>query len=314
MLCLSACGGGDSSGTNVETPSINTPEAFSLNFKLMSGDMDVNCDNMISGFGSEGNVSVGINDLRFFVSNLQMFNDNDERLPVELDTNEFQYNSDGGSAALIDLTSNASGSCTGEAIAFGEGTARVNTVVTGTVSDGRVTRISFDVGVPQAVMKDVIATNTVEDAPSPLGELYWSWASGYRHFVANFAVMDGVGTMGEGYLHIGSRGCGGDGVLALENRDACDFINTPHVSLDNFDLNTDVVVIDLEKALAGLSFVAPVYSAEPPYEIIGEGPGVSCHSAPPESQADCGPIFSSFGIDVETGAADETENTVFGTE
>ena len=74
--------------------------------------------------------------------------------------------------------------------------------------------------------KSVIANNTPEGAPSPLGEMYWSWATGYRHFVFNFTVTAGSGDTGDGYLHVGSLDCGAEGTLALEDRDACGFVNT----------------------------------------------------------------------------------------
>ncbi|WDT76931.1 MAG: hypothetical protein MPW16_06875 [Candidatus Manganitrophus sp.] len=59
--------------------------------------------------------------------------------------------------------------------------------------------MTFDLGVSQPLMKATIANNTAEGAPSPLNEMYWSWASGYRHFVMNFAVEDdGNGNGGDG--------------------------------------------------------------------------------------------------------------------
>jgi hypothetical protein len=40
--------------------------------------------------------------------------------------------------------------------------------------------VTFEVGVPQHLMKTTIATSSAEGAPSPLGEMYWSWNSGIR--------------------------------------------------------------------------------------------------------------------------------------
>ena len=56
-------------------------------------------------------------------------------------------------------------------------------------------------------MQATIATSTAEAAPSPLDEMYWSWATGYRHFVFNFEV-DAAGELGEGeaQLSAGQRG------------------------------------------------------------------------------------------------------------
>ncbi len=115
-----------------------------------------------------------------YVSNVRFYNAEGEEVAVTLDENEFQYSGATGQASLIDLTKNSEGTCANSAIAFAEGTARVNDVITGTTLVDSVSRVSFDVGVPQALMKDMIATTTPEAAPSPLNEMYWSWATGYR--------------------------------------------------------------------------------------------------------------------------------------
>jgi hypothetical protein len=164
------------------------------------------------------------------------------------------------------------------------------------------------VGVPQALMKETIANNTPEGAPSPLNEMYWSWASGYRHFVANFTVENGQGEIGDGYLHIGSRDCGPADGKALEDRDTCSFVNTPAVILTEFDLQKDTVSVDIPKALSNVDFRAPIYDPMT-FEVIGEGPGVECHSSP--MQPDCGSIFSNFGVDMATGAAVPQMQKVF---
>lgn len=283
-------------------------EAFSLRFAAVANDAPVTCTDTITGLGPAGDVTAGISDLRFYVSNLQLLDETGAVVEHTLDTNDFQYTSDAGSVALIDLTGNTEGTCDGGAVAFSEGTARTNDLLTGTTELHHVTGVRFDVGVPQDLMKAVIAENTVEGAPSPLNEMYWTWASGYRHFVFNFAVTDAEGTRGDGYLHIGSMDCGPDDGLALEDRAACGFVNTPTVDLPTFDLEADTVRIDVAAALRALDFVAPVYDMTT-FEVIGEGPGVECHSSP--MQPDCPTIFGNFGVNDLTGASDAASNTVF---
>jgi len=139
--------------------------------------------------------------------------------------------------------------------------------------------------------------------------MYWNWASGYRHLVMNFTVHGAdASASGEGYLHIGSRNCGPEDGLALEDREACELLNTPAVSLDDIDLANDAVSLDVGRLLEGLDFVAPVHDTET-FEVIGEGPGVECHSAP--SQPDCLDVFGNLGIDMASGAADSTQNAAF---
>ncbi|MCB9753817.1 MAG: metallo-mystery pair system four-Cys motif protein [Myxococcales bacterium] len=281
---------------------------FSLQFAASVDGQVVGCADSITGLGLAGDITVGVSDLRFYISNLRFFDAGGSELAVELDTNEFQYSSEVGDVALIDLTSNTEGTCADSAIAFAEGTSRTNAVITGMTATDQVARVAFDVGVPQAVMKETIANNTAEGAPSPLAEMYWSWASGYRHFVFNFTIGNDGGESGEGYIHIGSRDCAADGFNALEDRETCGLVNTPTVMLDAFDLTSGTVTLDVKAALAGLDFMVPILDPDT-MEQIGEGPGVACHATPTEP--DCASVFTAFGLDPATGAASEANSSAF---
>lgn len=289
-LLLSGCGGDSSTSSGGVD--------FSLNFKAIHNGVEVDCDNLLTGFGPESSDSIGVEDLRFYISNIQFYNDAGESLDITFDSNDFQYNSAEGFVALIDLTSNDSGYCENAG-----GTARTNTVITGRVSNANIADVSFDVGLPQAIMKDVIATTTEESVRSPLNEMHWSWVTGYRHFLFNFSVMNTVGTTGNGLLHIGSRDCGDVGQLALEEKDECDFINTPTVVLEDFDPDVNSVTVDLAEILNNVDFEVSMQEQT--------SPGVACHSMP--TQADCDEIFTNFGLSIETGLASEN-NAVFGME
>lgn len=295
--------------TSCSSPQDENPEdmgtPFSLKFAAGAGGQLVGCTDTVAGLGPSGDISIGMTDLRFYISNIRFFDETGAEVAVKLDTNDFQYSSDAGQVALIDLAGTSEGSC---ASATDEGTARVNDVITGTTLVDQVTSISFDVGIPQAVMKETIANNTAEGAPSPLAEMYWSWASGYRHFVFNFAI-DSSGEEGEGVVHIGSGDCGAEGLLALEDREACGRVNTPTVTLESFDLDANTVVLDLPAVLAGQDFLVTIRDPET-MEPIGEGPGVQCHSGP--MQPDCDPVFSAFSLDLQSGTTIASAD-VFGT-
>jgi uncharacterized repeat protein (TIGR04052 family) len=284
------------------------PSGFALQFVATDDGREVGCDDTIEGLGPDEQHQVALADLRFYVSNLQLWDADDNEVALELDEGDFTYASDAGTVSLVDLTGTDSGSCAGNAIAFAEGTARTSSTIAGTTLVEKVRAVSFDVGVPQAVMKEVIADHSAEGAPSPLNEMQWTWATGYRHFVLNFSVEDGQGEAGEGYVHIGSRDCGPADGLALEDRDECDFVNTPQVVLEDFDLGTGKVGVDLRGLLSGIDFVSPIYDLET-FEVIGEGPGVECHSSP--MQPDCATLFETFGLDAENGAADAARNVAF---
>lgn len=302
--CLSGCSGDGAA----EAPK---PRSFALTFAAVAGDEHIGCEDTIDGLGPDAADSVGVSDLRFYVSNLKLWDGAHEEVELTLDENDFQYTSEAGQVSLVDLTGNTKGTCAGNAIAFAEGTKRTNDAITGKTVVENVKGISFDVGVPQSVMAEVIGTHTPEGAPSPLGEMQWTWATGYRHFVMNFAVTDADGTKGDGYVHVGSRDCGPADGLALEDRERCGFVNTPQVALDAFDLDQNIATLDIPSLLADLDFISPVYDLQT-FEVIGEGPGVECHSSP--AQPDCPALFSHFGLDIEDGAAKASHNVVFGVE
>ncbi|HWA56501.1 MAG TPA: MbnP family copper-binding protein [Gemmatimonadales bacterium] len=274
---------------------------FTLNFAAVHDGQTVGCGDVLTGLGTGGTVSVQLNDLRFYVSNLKFYNEQGGEVPVELATNDFQYSDASGSVALIDLTSTTGGACAGSGLSFPEGTARTNAVITGTSLPDEVHSISFDVGIPQALMKHILATHTDADAPSPLAEMHWSWAYAYRHFVMNF-TLDDNGTAGEGYIHVGSTGCGGDGTRAMTDRDVCDRVNTPRVRFSHFHL-TSTVGVDVDALLGGLDFRVTQSPGGP------EVPGVASHSSP--AQPHTAPIFANLGIDVTTGAATAANDHVF---
>ena len=285
----------------------SAPQPFSLKFAAMVDDKAVTCTDQLSGFGTSSGNTIGLNDLRFYVSNVVLTDAAGKPVETTFDADDFQYRSTSGWVGLIDLASNTEGSCATSAVSGAEGTARTHLALTGTTRVSDVKSVSFDVGVPQAMMKQVIAENSAEGAPSPLAEMYWSWASGYRHFVFNFTVKDAANAAGEGYLHVGSRACGTMTGKALEDRAQCDFVNNPKVALSDFNLETDTVGIDLRRLLAGVDFTSPVYDAN--FMPIGTGPGVECHSSP--SQPDCPIIFNSFGLDIATGGATASSDAVF---
>jgi uncharacterized repeat protein (TIGR04052 family) len=283
------------------------PESFSLQFAALVDGAPVGCNETATSFGTPATNRIGVNDLRFYISNLQLLDRNGRAVATSFDKNDFQFDSPEGRVALVDLTGNTEGSCAASMLGGGEGTARTHTAITGQTLLSEVSQISFDVGVPQAVMKKVIADNTAEGAPSPLAEMHWSWNGGYRHLVFNFTVKNEANVDGEGYLHVGSRNCSTMGMKALADRDSCEFVNNPKVSLSDFDLKKDTVGIDLRQLLSGLDFVSPVYDMN--FMPIGTGPGVECHSSP--MQTDCPIAFGQLGVDIATGQATAAGNKVF---
>jgi uncharacterized repeat protein (TIGR04052 family) len=288
-----------------------TPSAFSLGFVARSGGKTVGCGDTLTGLGKDAKSTASINDLRLYVSNLRFFDADGKSVDLSLDKNEFQLQDSAGSASLIDLTSNEVGACNPDNFAESEGTKRVHTALTGSTFVDKVASIKFDVGLPQALMKKVIANNTAEGAPSPLNEMSWGWAGGYRFFVWNVVVNKDADAAqsGTGYVHVGSTGCSASfEVNALSDRDQCARLNTPAVALTQFSLASNSVTIDLDAIVKKLDFVAETYDDK--FQVNGTAPGVACHSG--ETAADCPDVFDAFGVSFATGVSDAAKNVVFG--
>ncbi|MEM8596838.1 MAG: MbnP family copper-binding protein [Pseudomonadota bacterium] len=283
------------------------PVPFVLSFVATHGEQSVGCTDAISGIGPEGDMTVGISDLRFYVSDVVFTGPDGAEMPGALTPSPFQHVAPEGSVALVDLTNASEGTCAPGAISFGEGTERVNDRVSGTRAPGEVVSVSFRIGVPKDLMRAVIAATSAEDAPSPLGEMYWNWATGYRHFVLNHTVDVEDGRFGEGYIHIGSMDCGPAEGKALSDRAECGLVYTPAVTLSVSGAET-VIAVDLAPLFAAVDFKAPVYDTET-FAVIGERPGTDCHSS--SRQPDCAALFPVFGLDMETGRAEAASNAVF---
>lgn len=321
LTLLTACGG---SSTDI---SVSEASEFTLNFKALNGDADMNCDEPLEGVGPDGAYIMGVADLRFYVSDLTFYDENGSEIAVTLDDNDFQLNHEAGTVSLIDLTSTDSGYCE----LATTGTARTNAQITGMTDDAdAITSISFNVGVPQAVMQAVIAaTDDVSDTPSPLSEMYWSWASGYRHFLLNFVTTNDTFTtvaVNSG-IHIGSLDCGST-TKALSDQDECGLINTPEVVLDTFDPAVDTVTVDLASIFTNIQDADIISDVWEDYGdddgvciderreentcVVGQTIGIQCHSS--SGQAACVSLFPNFGLDITTGEADNVTNSVFNME
>ncbi|MEC8011341.1 MAG: MbnP family copper-binding protein [Pseudomonadota bacterium] len=321
-LLLTACGGGSSSSTTIvdnnnSGSNTGSSQSITLNFAPKSFGENIDCSSVITGFGLDGQDTVQMQDLRFYVSDVVVTSSTGQSESLALVSNEFQYADETGSVSLIDFTDVVTGYCAQSS----SGTARTNAQITGTTTLSDVAQVDFSIGVPQAMMKEITASYTTEDAPTPLNEMFWSWASGYRHFVFNFGVLNAASEEGSGAVHIGSRNCVDAAATELADKESCEFVNNPQISLSNFNPSTDVITVNLDALFNGVSFVQEVSSesdhmsmdmSSDEMSMTGTTrPGVSCHSAPAESQPDCAPIFNNFGLSLSDGTANAANNSVF---
>jgi hypothetical protein len=132
-------------------------------------------------------------------------------------------------------------------------------------------------------------------------------------------------------FHIGSTDCGGDfsaGVNALTDRDECGRVNTAQVVLNNFNPDTNTIIVDIDSVLANIQaadLVSDVWQEHNGDESIciddrrnagwcvtGQNFGLQCHSGTTSSS--CQSLFPNFGIDITTGESSSDTNSVFYTE
>jgi hypothetical protein len=147
VMALTGCGGGGGG----DRPAAMRP--FALEFVATADGRPVGCTDTLTDLGPDRLHTAGISDLRFYIGNVRFFDRTGNPVDVVLDANEFQLERESGFVGLIDLTSNTEGTCASNAIAFAEGTARTNDSITGTTRVDDVASVSFDVGVPHALMR-----------------------------------------------------------------------------------------------------------------------------------------------------------------
>jgi uncharacterized repeat protein (TIGR04052 family) len=206
-------------------------------------------------------------DLRFFVSNLRLIDDDGREVPIELDQDgKFQHDD----LALLDFED-------GSASCKEVGNPETNDRVIGTAPDGTYYGLRFTLGVPFEANHQNAAL-----APPPLNltAMFWSWQGGYKFMRIEGHVDPGTADDKGWLFHLGSTGCDGD---AMGNVTACASPNRAEIELTGFDPKADHVVFDVGALLAGVDLGAN--AADTP-----EG----CMSG--VTDADCAGYFANLGL------------------
>jgi uncharacterized repeat protein (TIGR04052 family) len=158
-----------------------------------------------------------------------------------------------------------------------DGTSETNTAVRGQAAagSGGYAGVRFTLGVPVDLNHGNQAT-----APAPLNltGMFWTWQDGYK-----FLRTEGKSTSGASafMVHLGSTGCSRDS----SGNTQCANLNTPNVSLNNFDPQKNRIDVDLAALLAGSDLSTDML----------------CMSDP--TSAVCGPVFQRLGLPFGSAAA-----------
>ena len=107
VALVAGCSGEDK-GTDTGTHGHEheDPVPFSLAFAAVHGGAAVDCATPMTGLGPDGQHTVGLSDLRFYVSDLKLLDADGAEVEATLDDDEFQYAGTDGWVGLVDLTSN----------------------------------------------------------------------------------------------------------------------------------------------------------------------------------------------------------------
>ena len=200
-------------------------------------------------------------DLRFYVSEIELVQEDGTSAPVTLSEDNRWQQRDLG---LIDLE-DGSGACL-------NGTPETNDRLTGSVPDGNYVQLSFVVGVPFGRNH---ADPLAAAAPLDDSAMHWHWRTGYKFLRA------GIETEDDGFwLHLGSAGCEG----TVRDISGCSRPNRVMVTLPGYKRG-HAVVVDLD----AFSRAADLDDA-----LVTD-----CVSGPGDE--DCPDAFAILGLDHDSG-------------
>ena len=273
LLLLAACGGDSDTGASAEEVKVSLP------FRAQAGEVSAACGAALAGLGTT-DATADLLDLRFFVHDVALLNEQGEAVPVALEQ-DGRWQHEG--VALVDLE-DGSGTC-------GTGSPDVHEMVTGVVPAGHYHGVRFKVGVPEALNHLDAAT-----APAPLNDpaLWWTWTSGYKFLKVDVATSSNPGFV----MHLGATDCSGDPGSGY----ACGTTNVPEVTLDDLMVHAESVpevMGDIVVDVAALHAGSDLDGAPPAGDHMA-----GCMSGPTDPQ--CAPIFAALGLpfgDVQAPAA-----------
>jgi len=269
---------------------VETQQRVEISFAGRLAGKPFACGSQYEGVGIKKS-TVTPQDLRFFVSDVELLDANGKAASVSLDQDGiWQYKN----VALIDLE-DGKGGCR-------NGNAAMHAAVTGNVAAGQYTGVRFTVGVPFEL--DHISPLS---APSPLNmtAMFWSWQGGYKFIRAEVALVPKPGEATEppidaapsshpeapgdramrssGFpVHLGSTGCA-SASKTTGPAEECKNPNRVLVNLPAFNPAKDVVIFDVGRLLAGSDVTTNTPNTAP-----------GCMSG--ENDPDCIPIMRALGL------------------
>ncbi len=266
-LGVSACGD-DTDDTAAET----TTQAVTIDFAGKVGSAEFSCADTYD-LGTTA-IPSQVSDFKLFVSGVELLKADGTAVPITL-KNDGKWQDD--FVTLLDFEDGTN--------ACANGNADLNFSVKGEVAKGEYTGLRFKLGVPFEQNHLDAAT---APAPMNLVSMFWGWQGGYK-----FLRVDGKANDAGFRVHLGSTGCvmGADDAI-----ESCSSPNIPVITLNDFDIATDNVVVDVAALFAGVDMAPDV-----------DNNSSVCMSTP--DLAACGLVFPTLGL--KFGAAEAATQTVF---
>ncbi len=256
-------GDGDTSQDNLQ---------ISLSFGASVGDRPAACGQTYDGVGSQA-TTVEIQDLRFFVSGIELLDANGDATALTLEQDGLWQYQD---LALLDFED-------GSAACQDGGTTELNHAVIGTVPAGDYSGVRFTLGVPFELNHQDVA-----NAPSPLNlpSMFWTWQGGYKF--ARIDLRNDDPADNAWLWHQGSTGCS-SGTPEQPPEEICLRSNRLTIELPVFDHASQTIVLDVGAMLADVDVGKNTPMTAP-----------GCMSGLDDPE--CAELFPQLGLDLATGA------------
>lgn len=256
-------------GTSL-TPVLAQDTAFTLRFAATVADETASCGETYTNVGGD-EATITFNDFRLYVANIEFGRADGSWVPLILEQDGmWQYQN----VALLDFE-NGSDNCSEI------GNTALNGIVVGTAPADEYIAVRFDLGVPYDYNHLDVTTAV---PPLNIAALWWNWQGGYKFIridVETDATQDNAWN-----IHIGSAGCESPAGV-IPPTEPCTRPNVATITLPQFDIQRDVVVVDLAGLLTDISL----------YESVPMPPG--CMSG--IDDPDCPALFSNLGLSLESG-------------
>ncbi len=291
---------GCAAGSGTTTAAGSASQTVSIRFTAVNGGTPVRCGARLTGLGTTA-VSADVKDLRFYISQLALVNDQGVAVPVKLERNVWQYTQGADAVALIDLED---ATCT---CATPYNTTATNAVITGTIPAGRYVGLRASMGVPEALNH---GPTTGSPAPLDIAAMSWSWQAGRRFAKIELNPVGGIArrvvpkgateavaqSSSTFNLHLGSAGCvAKTDAAGVATKDAagnpvytCGNPNVVAFTLPRFDAATQAVALDV-----GQLFKANDLSRD-------EGGAVGCMAGPTDPE--CVGVFQALQVGFGSGS------------